>query len=336
MCTLFTPSPSLSEGITPLRFTVLIVDDYAAWRRSIRILLQKNQQYDVIAEAADGVEAIDLSLELRPDIILMDLSLPKMNGIDAAGRILAKIPSARIVFVSEHGSPDLIAAVMSIGAAGYVVKSRAARELLPAMDAVARRGQIEPLATGYRSDADGRGRHMSRHDVAFYGDEDSMLDDYARVAATVLRSRSIFVIVAGTARQELLRRRLETGGTDVAGAIATGRYHSIAARDFLARVMVCGSVDEQRFWSAAALFRAQVTRGLHDDPSRIVVCGECAPRLLAAHNVEAALHLESLWDQFARTYSIDTLCGYLMTSLDYPATSSVLARLRHAHSAVAR
>jgi CheY-like chemotaxis protein len=317
-----------------LRSTVLIVDDYAPWRRSIRILLRKSEQYHVIADAADGVEAVQNALELRPHIVLMDLSLPKMSGLDATKRILAHCPEVRIVFVSEHGTADVIDAAMAAGAAGYIIKSHAARELLPALDAIVAQSQIDLAPNSLRVEPGGREEPVSRHEIGFYDDEEAMVDDYARMAATALSNGHTFAIVAGTSRWEQLRHRLEMRGTDVARAKATGRYHEFAAKDILESLVVDGEIDVQRFWNTAAAFRNQVTRAQQGESSRIVLCGECSPRLLVAGNVDAAVQLERLWDRFSRLYSIDTLCGYLITGLDYEETNLVIARLRHAHSAV--
>src|ERR1700750_3114038 len=117
---------------------VLIVDDHAQWRRYLSgVLQQASSEWEVIGEGADGVEAVRQADALAPDLILLDLGLPGMNGIEAARQILSRRPSARILFLSQHASPDIIHAALSVGAYGYIVKSEAGSELLPAMEAIA-------------------------------------------------------------------------------------------------------------------------------------------------------------------------------------------------------
>jgi DNA-binding NarL/FixJ family response regulator len=117
---------------------VLIVDDFQSWRRFVSKMLQEHAEFQVIAEASDGLEAVRLSEELQPALILLDIGLPKLNGIKAARRICRIAPNCRILFVSENQCKTIAQQALSIGACtrGYVVKSHAAEDLLPAMKAV--------------------------------------------------------------------------------------------------------------------------------------------------------------------------------------------------------
>lgn len=101
-------------------------------------MLQDRPEFQIIGEASDGLEAIRKSEELQPGLILLDIGLPKLNGIEAARRICAVAPACRILFVSENQCPTIAQQALSIGACtrGYVVKSYAADELLPALEAV--------------------------------------------------------------------------------------------------------------------------------------------------------------------------------------------------------
>jgi DNA-binding NarL/FixJ family response regulator len=121
---------------------ILIADDYADWRRQVRLLLQARPPWQVIAEASDGSGAIQKAAELKPDLILLDISLPELNGIEAARRIRQLSPSSKIVFLSQNNDRDVVRAALSTGAWGYVHKTNALSELLPAMDAVLRGEQF--------------------------------------------------------------------------------------------------------------------------------------------------------------------------------------------------
>jgi len=114
---------------------VLVVDDYEPFRRVVVSQLQK-QPGLVIAEASDGFEAVQKAKDLQPDLILLDIGLPTLNGIEAARQIRQLSPKSKILFVSEHRSVDIAEAALNTGAAGYVVKSDGTRDLSVAVDAV--------------------------------------------------------------------------------------------------------------------------------------------------------------------------------------------------------
>ena len=116
---------------------VLIVDDFEPWRRSVCSMLRENEELQVVGEAADGSEAVQKARTLQPDLILLDIGLPKLNGIDAARQIRLAIPGVKIIFVSQDNDEDVIRAVLRAGAQGYVLKANAGTELLPAIAAVA-------------------------------------------------------------------------------------------------------------------------------------------------------------------------------------------------------
>jgi len=121
-------------GKTSIR--VLVVDDYKAWRSFFSTALQKKPELQVIGQVSDGLEALQQAQELQPDLILLDIGLPTLNGIEAARQIRNVSRASKILFVSENRSPDIIKEAFTTGAGGYVVKSDAATELLPAVDAV--------------------------------------------------------------------------------------------------------------------------------------------------------------------------------------------------------
>jgi len=114
---------------------VLLVDDHEIARRGIRSVLARDANLDVIAETADGEEAVKKAGELHPAVILLDISLPGISGIQAARRIRVVSPETRIIFLSQHDSVQIAKDALSVGAHGYVVKSDAGHDLLAAITA---------------------------------------------------------------------------------------------------------------------------------------------------------------------------------------------------------
>src|SRR5690242_1405354 len=116
---------------------ILVADDFVSWRRFVSsLILPKKPGWHIVCEASDGEEAIKKAEEFRPDMILLDIGLPKLNGIDAARQISKIAPESKILFLSAFDSQEVVEEALKTGASGYVVKLDAASELLEAMEAV--------------------------------------------------------------------------------------------------------------------------------------------------------------------------------------------------------
>jgi len=116
---------------------ILLVDDHRIVRDGLRVCLEGDAQFTVVGEAADGVEAVRLARQLQPDIIVMDVGLPGLNGIEATREILADAqPKAKVVCLSMHADREFIAEALRAGAVGYVLKASAFRELVHCLQAV--------------------------------------------------------------------------------------------------------------------------------------------------------------------------------------------------------
>ena len=125
-----------NAGETHESVRVLVVDDHEQWRRLMSTTVTEQPDWRVLGEASDGLEAVHMAQQLQPDLILLDIGLPKLNGIEAAHQIQAVAPMAKILYVSENRSREIAEAALANGARGYVVKSDAGSDLLPAIRAV--------------------------------------------------------------------------------------------------------------------------------------------------------------------------------------------------------
>ncbi len=121
---------------------VLLVDDFAPWRDRVLEKLRENHNLRVIGVASDGLEAVQKAEELQPDLILLDIGLPSLNGIEVARQIRKLSPKSKILFASQESSADVVQGALGTGAQGYVLKSDAGRELLEGVNAVLRGEQF--------------------------------------------------------------------------------------------------------------------------------------------------------------------------------------------------
>ncbi len=125
---------------------VLVVDDFAPFRSLVCSMLAKTPEFHVVAEASDGEEAVQKAGELQPDLIFLDISLPKLNGIAAARQMRTLTPKAKIVFVTQEFSPDVAQEAFRAGASAYVVKIYAGTDLPAAVDAALEGRQFRSAA----------------------------------------------------------------------------------------------------------------------------------------------------------------------------------------------
>jgi DNA-binding NarL/FixJ family response regulator len=126
----------LKKDDASVQVRILVVDDHEPFRRFICSTLQKQTNLQVIAEVQDGPEAVRQAETLQPDLILLDIGLPRLNGIEAARRIGELAPNARIIFLTQESSADVVTEAFHLGAWGYVVKIHAGQELLIAVESV--------------------------------------------------------------------------------------------------------------------------------------------------------------------------------------------------------
>jgi DNA-binding NarL/FixJ family response regulator len=135
------PRPRKLPG-PPTRISVLLVDDQAVVRRGIRTLLGQEPDLVVVGEAKDGRQAVAMTVRLDPDVVLMDIGMPVMNGIEATRKICEVAPRSRVLILSAHSDDDYIKAVISMGAVGYVLKQSSLLNLVKAVRQTGRGGTV--------------------------------------------------------------------------------------------------------------------------------------------------------------------------------------------------
>ena len=314
---------------------VLIVDDYAPWLKYVDSLLSEANGWQVCGQASDGRQALEQAITVRPDLTVLDIELPSMNGIEVAKALLARSPRSKILFVSTHRSWDIVDAALATGAQGYVVKTQAAEELLLAMETIARGGRfISAALTGRRGDRTPHtpGQQKSRWHVAGFYPDGVLLDEYARFIDEALGAGGAVVYVAIPSRRDRVYRRLEAHGLDVDMAIKKERLLPLDVDEMLAAVMADGWPDEARFWRSGHLLFSRARRASAGQHSRVAACGDGAASLVQDGRLEAAIRLEQLWDDFATVYNVDIFCGY-PASIAHDDVTDVFDRICTLHSA---
>jgi DNA-binding NarL/FixJ family response regulator len=127
-------------AVQELGVRILVVEDYATWSHYICSTLEQKQGMNVVCVVPNGLDAVRKAGQLTPDLIMLDIGLPGLDGIEAARRILAFAPQSKIIFLSEIQDRDVVQEALKTGARGYVLKSHAASEMLPAIEEVLRGG----------------------------------------------------------------------------------------------------------------------------------------------------------------------------------------------------
>jgi two-component system, NarL family, response regulator NreC len=132
--------------------SILIVDDHPMLREGLRFLLEREPDFVVVAEAGNGREAVLLSREVRPDIVLMDVQMPELNGIDATKQIVDELPDTRVLALSTYNSPEIVERMLEAGALGYVTKNSVRSQLLRAIRSLSQGKQfLEGLPLSVRN-----------------------------------------------------------------------------------------------------------------------------------------------------------------------------------------
>jgi len=297
--------------------------------------LEKGPELQVICEVSDGFEAVQKAEELKPDLIVLDIGLPKLNGIEAARRIRKLAPESKILFLSQESSADVVQEALSLGARGYVVKANAGSELLPAVEVVFRGERfVSNSIKGYKLTEVPVAKTTHRHEVVFYSDDTVFLESFNRFIAAALKAGNGAIVVATKSHRDRLLQRLKVECVDVDGAIQQGTYISLDAADTLSSIMVNGLPDPVRFFEGVSGLIEAVSKAAKAEHSRVAFCGERVGLLWAEGKTDAAIRLEQLCNDLCKTHEVDILCAYQLSSIHGEEDEHQFQSICAEHSAV--
>jgi DNA-binding NarL/FixJ family response regulator len=321
-------------------------------------LLKRNPEMQVICEVGDGLEAVQKAVELNPDLILLDIGLPTLTGIDAARQIRQHLPNAKILFLTQESSDDVVQEAFRLGAQGYVVKARAGTELPPAIEAIMRGEKfVGSGVTDHSSTAATAARIPGRpssveivgssasptsrktpspccHELLLYSTDESFLERSTRFIAAALNARNSVIVLATEPHLAELRRTLRENEVDVATAVAEGRYVPLNAANALSTFMVNGLPDPVRFFERVGSVVTAALRAAKGEPPRVMAYGEMSPLLLAEGKANAAVAVERLTSELIQGYDLDILCTYPARSIRGQEDRQIFERICAMHSTV--
>ena len=309
---------------------VLVVEDHEPFRRVICEVLQRRGDVLIVGEAADGLDAIRQAEALRPDVVMLDIGLPTLSGLEVAGRIRASVPDAKLMFVTNESSLEVVEQAFRRGAHGYVYKPRVQRDVLPVLEAIIRGGRF--VSGGLERIAQGDSLASHRHDVVFCASDAVLIGAFSRFIAGELREGNAVVAAVTAAHERRLQSSLEASHVDVALAIRQQRYLPVNVSELLAKAAVNGCPDPLRYLDAARDLLTDVTRRATDRHARVAACGEGTSIFWSDGHVEAAIQVEHLLDEIAMSRQMDILCAYPLAARDerVPAVQRLCAE----HTAV--
>jgi DNA-binding NarL/FixJ family response regulator len=311
-------------------YTTLIVEDFENLRRFILLTLQQRAEFQIIYQASDGLEGVQQAEHLQPDLIVLDIGLPKLNGLEAARRIRKISPSSKILFLTQESSAEVVQEAVSLGAHGYVLKADLGHDLITAVDAILQGKRFISSNIGPR--ASERDHKHPVHEVAAYKDDATLVDDFVRFIEAALRIGNSAIVIATECHRAAILQALHARW-DIAAAIREGSFISLDASDTISTFMVNDLPDSVKVSKGVGDLVSRAAKVAKCERPRVAACGEMGPVLLASGKGEAAIQLERLTHEIAKNCDVNILCGYMQKDVQ-AGNSKIFEKICAEHTAI--
>ena len=315
---------------------ILIVDDHEVVRRGVRSLLSARTEWSVCGEAEDGLEAIEKAKRLQPDIVLMDITMSRMDGVQATKVIRQEVPEAKVILISQNDPSVGRMQAADADARDFVAKIDLPRDLLSTIDRVVGQGKQK---IGGRVNQDMQNEPWCRllddaapqnHIVQLYQDEKFLSRAVCRFAVSAINHGEGVILVPTSGHWNALRPRLEAEGVDVKAAQSCGQLTVIDADQLLPNFMRNSMPDGPLFLGLAG---ETITRARGGDRfTKVRWWGEMVNVLWERGDVAASMGLEDLFHKLAHDRDIAIFCSFLMDNFDGDVHARMLPRLGQNHS----
>src|SRR5205809_2668862 len=321
-----------SLGTSSIR--VLVVEDSEEFRKFICAKLGERPELQIVGEDTDGLQALQRADELQPDLILLDIGLPSLNGIEVARQIPKISPKSKILFVSQESSADVVQEALRTGARGYVLKMDAGSELLIAINVVLRGEQFVSRRLADQQSTD-NSKITPCHEAGFYSSDQSLLDHLTQFIGAALKRGNAAIVIATESHRENLFPRLQEQGLDMTAALEQGRYAGFDAGDTLSMCMQDQMPDASRFSRVMADRIQAAANAAEPGRNRVAVFGECVQLLWEQGHGKATIALERLWNQeVLGRHNVEVLCGYSADAFQSRVDNQFIEKIHAEHTAV--
>ena len=311
--------------MAPLK--ILVAEDFRAFREFVCSQLHRRTDVHVVA-VDDGLAAVQAAADLRPDLVLLDIGLPTMNGLEAARQIRAQSPASKVVFLTQESAPEFVEAALDLGVDGYIIKTRAHDYMLPVVETMlaGRAGGDERLRAA-RSSPDGRHRHHAH----CFADDSALLASAERFVLATLAAQDAAIVAMTRPHLDALRGGLRRRQATIDRAIEQGTLVTIDANDTVHTLTADSGVDWDILKAGWIEVLAAAGAATGQPRPRVASFSETGALLIAAGHVETAMRLEAIAeDLVARDLpTLEITCVYPMLP---PAHDSSFTRICAAHS----
>jgi CheY-like chemotaxis protein len=309
-----------------LKPRVLLADDHVAFLEAASHLL--DPVCDVVALASNGRQALEIAKDLRPEVVVLDVSMPELNGFQTLEHLRRDLPDTRVIFCTLHGMDEIVALALNAGAHGYVLKSRIHVDLISAIEHALADRLFVPSLGSLRSVA------ANWHTLVLHAEDGRFLDEVCQLVGPTLRSGNPVVVVTCEATRVGIARRLRARHINLPLMADRGQYVEQDSAAALSHVMGDGSPDQERLTDMIYDFDRLRLSAPNGPRSRLTIVADLTVALWRSAEFEAALALERIWDELTRTFPFSTVCVIPTDCFARSEAGLHFPTLCEAHSAV--